>query len=299
MVIKFKLSREWLANKLPFKMYREHWQKRMKAARVSLRSAYKRLPWSRALTRKGVLYLSALLMTVVTVSGIFYLAYGTRPMGRLEPGEELKELDALTGPPPGQFEQYGGREPLVLNGQGETPGGAAGVEKAVLTELETPPEPTPAGAVPVLAGQELPPLPGNLINPVIAPITADFGWRQHPVFDDWRFHTGVDLAAPLDTPVQAVLDGTVTDIYQDPILGQVIILAHGSNWETSYGHCQDIRPEVGSYVAQGEVIAVVGETGLFSEPHLHFELRCNGQAVDPREYLPASSPSDQGRVDNS
>ena len=107
MAIKVKYFREWLADRLPFKGYRERWQRGMKAARVSLRSVSKRLPWSRSLTRKGILYLSLLLMAAVTVSGIFYLAYGIRPMGEPEPWEDLKELDAVTGAPPGQLEQSG------------------------------------------------------------------------------------------------------------------------------------------------------------------------------------------------
>ena len=90
------------------------------------------------------------------------------------------------------------------------------------------------------------------------------------------------------------MDGVVAAVYQDPLLGQVVVLTHGSHWESRYSHCQDVRAEVGSYVAQGEVIALVGESDLYPESHLHFELRCNGQAVDPLEYLP-----DPERMDGS
>ncbi|HHY37008.1 MAG TPA: M23 family metallopeptidase [Firmicutes bacterium] len=280
MAIKLKLAREWLAGRL---------------TRLSIRSAAKGLPWSKSLTRKGALRLSLLLLAAVTVSGIFYFAYSSRPMGRsLVPGKDFGGLDALTGALPEQWEGQGAGEPPVpLEGP---------VTKAEVEE-PAPAESAPAtagpvageegkaaGEVPVLAVQEFPSLPGNLINPVIAPVTAEFGWRQHPVFGDWRFHPGVDLAAPPDTPVQAVLAGVVADIYKDPILGQVMVLAHDSNWESRYGHIRDMRTEVGGYVAQGEVIALVEERNLYPEAHLHFELRWNGQAVDPQRYLPAPSP---------
>lgn len=298
MAIKVKYFREWLADRLPFKGYRERWQRGMKAARVSLRSVSKRLPWSRSLTRKGILYLSLLLMAAVTVSGIFYLAYGIRPMGEPEPWEDLKELDAVTGAPPGQLEQSGEVEVQLPPEEGAATGGeeveAVTAEPVLVSEESVEGEEEAAGEVAALVEEELPPLPGKPINPVIAPLAADFGWRQHPALGDWRYHTGIDSAAPLDTPVQAVLDGVVAAVYQDPLLGQVVVLTHGSHWESRYSHCQDVRAEVGSYVAQGEVIALVGESDLYPESHLHFELRCNGQAVDPLEYLP-----DPERMDGS
>ena len=129
---------------------------------------------------------------------------------------------------------------------------------------------TPADSTPSAAG---------LIWPVQAPITSPFGWR-------WgRMHEGIDLGAAFGTPIVAAAPGTV--IYAGWLggYGNLTVIDHGGGLATAYGHQSRIDVAVGQQVAQGQVIGAVGSTGHSTGPHLHFEVRVNGQAVDPLGYL--------------
>ena len=120
---------------------------------------------------------------------------------------------------------------------------------------------------------------GALIWPVNAPITSPFGWR-------WgRMHEGIDLGAAYGTPIAAAASGTV--IYAGWLggYGNLTVIDHGGGLSTAYGHQSSIGVSVGQQVAQGEIIGNVGSTGHSTGPHLHFEVRVNGQAVDPLGYL--------------
>jgi murein DD-endopeptidase MepM/ murein hydrolase activator NlpD len=124
--------------------------------------------------------------------------------------------------------------------------------------------------------------------PLIGPITSPFGAR-------WGgFHNGIDIARPMYTPIVAAAAGQVVTVghpylaYGDT--AEVIIIAHGSNFQTLYGHLDDVtRPpvvKVGQWVYAGQVIAYEGMTGWTTGPHLHFMTIVNGRAVDPLQYLP-------------
>jgi murein DD-endopeptidase MepM/ murein hydrolase activator NlpD len=120
---------------------------------------------------------------------------------------------------------------------------------------------------------------GALIWPVNAPITSPFGWR-------WgRMHEGIDLGAAYGTPIAAAGAGTV--IYAGWLggYGNLTVIDHGGGLSTAYGHQSQIGVSVGQPVAQGQIIGNVGSTGHSTGPHLHFEVRVNGQAVDPLGYL--------------
>jgi murein DD-endopeptidase MepM/ murein hydrolase activator NlpD len=123
--------------------------------------------------------------------------------------------------------------------------------------------------------------------PVVGPITSGFGPR-------WGgFHNGLDIAAPMFTPVRAGAPGVVVTVGK-PYLAYgdtatVVIIAHGSNFSTLYGHLNDDRPptvKVGQFVTAGQIIAYIGMTGFTTGPHLHFMTIVNGRAVDPRPYMP-------------
>ncbi len=119
----------------------------------------------------------------------------------------------------------------------------------------------------------------GFIWPVSAPMTSPFGWR-------WgRMHEGVDLGAAYGTPIAAAAAGTV--IYAGWLggYGNLTVIDHGGGLATAYGHQSSIGVGVGQSVAQGEIIGNVGSTGHSTGPHLHFEVRVNGQAVDPLGYL--------------
>ncbi len=119
----------------------------------------------------------------------------------------------------------------------------------------------------------------GLIWPVNAPLTSPFGWR-------WgRMHEGIDLGAAYGTPIAAAAAGTV--IYAGWLggYGNLTVIDHGGGLATAYGHQSQITVTVGQQVGQGDIIGNVGSTGHSTGPHLHFEVRIDGQAVDPLGYL--------------
>ncbi|MNX62150.1 Murein DD-endopeptidase MepM [compost metagenome] len=126
------------------------------------------------------------------------------------------------------------------------------------------------------------PLPG-------ARLTSDFGVRaKDPVTGKALVdghHDGYDLAAPMGSPIRAAKTGTVTFVGPRGGYGNAVVLAHPEGWTTLYGHASRLAVKVGQVVKAGEVIAYVGSTGHSTGPHLHYELRRNGQAVDPKLAL--------------
>ncbi|VVD69698.1 M23 family metallopeptidase [Pandoraea commovens] len=119
-------------------------------------------------------------------------------------------------------------------------------------------------------------------------ITSEFGTRRHPVRRVSHSHTGVDFAAPVGTPVRAAADGEVKFIgFQQYGYGRYIVISHRYGSETLYAHLsavvEDLR--IGDTVSTGERIGAIGRTGTATGPHLHFELRRNGNPVDPGPLL--------------
>jgi murein DD-endopeptidase MepM/ murein hydrolase activator NlpD len=119
----------------------------------------------------------------------------------------------------------------------------------------------------------------GLIWPVQGPITSPFGMR-------WgRMHEGIDIGVPYGTPIHAAASGTVIYAGWMSGYGNLIVIDHGRGLATAYGHQSALAVGNGASVAQGEVIGYVGCTGHCFGPHLHFEVRVNGQPVDPLGYL--------------
>ncbi|MDR2634191.1 MAG: M23 family metallopeptidase [Treponema sp.] len=116
-------------------------------------------------------------------------------------------------------------------------------------------------------------------------LTSPFGMRVNPVTGVLRNHNGLDLAAPAGTEVYAAREGVVTEIGEDRIYGKYIIIRHGNNWVSLYGHLSKIDTVLRKQVESGSLIGRVGSTGQSTGPHLHFELRQNGKAQDPDKYL--------------
>ncbi|MDR0561905.1 MAG: M23 family metallopeptidase [Spirochaetaceae bacterium] len=116
-------------------------------------------------------------------------------------------------------------------------------------------------------------------------LTSDFGPRINPITGDFRNHNGLDLAAPAGTEVYAVREGVVTEIGEDAVYGNYIIIRHSDGWASLYGHLSKIETALRRSVKSGTLIGRVGSTGQSTGPHLHFELRQNGKAQDPGKYL--------------
>ena len=120
--------------------------------------------------------------------------------------------------------------------------------------------------------------------PLEGRISSGFGWRSISVAGN-RFHGGIDIAAPSGTPVRAARGGIVTRAGWVGAYGYLIVLDHGGGWETRYAHLSRIDVRLGERVAQGAVVGLVGSTGASTGPHLHFEVRRDGLALDPLAYL--------------
>jgi murein DD-endopeptidase MepM/ murein hydrolase activator NlpD len=116
-------------------------------------------------------------------------------------------------------------------------------------------------------------------------LTSPFGIRDDPITGATSMHRGLDLAAPEGTEVFAAADGTVTAVGNDPVYGIYIIITHSNRWTSLYGHLQTAYTVLHSEVKSGSLIGRVGSTGQSTGPHLHFELRQNGRALDPAGRL--------------
>jgi murein DD-endopeptidase MepM/ murein hydrolase activator NlpD len=122
---------------------------------------------------------------------------------------------------------------------------------------------------------------GNLGLPVGGRITSRFGYRIHPVLHVRRLHTGVDIACPTGTPVHAAADGVVVLAGWYGAYGNAVVLDHGGNVSTLYGHNCRLCVSMGQRVTKGQVIAYSGSTGWSTGPHVHYEKRVNGRPVNP------------------
>jgi murein DD-endopeptidase MepM/ murein hydrolase activator NlpD len=106
----------------------------------------------------------------------------------------------------------------------------------------------------------------------------------HPINKKKTTHMGIDVAAPAGTPVFAMGDGVVKKAVEEKGWGKMIVLDHGDGYATFYGHLDEIKVEAGVKVRGGEVIGKVGNTGQSTGPHLHFEVRLNGQHLNPADF---------------
>ncbi|WP_049778618.1 M23 family metallopeptidase [Accumulibacter sp.] len=140
-----------------------------------------------------------------------------------------------------------------------------------------------------------------LLSPIeFSRVTSGFAdARLHPILQTWRAHKGVDYAAPTGTRVLAVADGIVEAADFRNGYGKLIVLRHQGAYSTACGHLDDFAPGIrpGARIRQGDTIGTVGQTGLASGPHLHYEFRGNDEPVDPlAATLPKSRPLDGAQL---
>jgi len=126
------------------------------------------------------------------------------------------------------------------------------------------------------------PIPGGRI-------TSPFGMRYSPITGDLHFHGGIDIAAPIGTEVLSAREGRVVFVGKDLILGNYIIIQHGKYYQTIYGHLNKILVELNQNVQSGMIVGTLGNTGMSTGPHLHFEIRNNGESRDPLKLVPKVS----------
>lgn len=122
-------------------------------------------------------------------------------------------------------------------------------------------------------------------------LTSYYGYRYHPLDGDWRYHSGIDISMgdAYGKNIIATRDGTVIlsslESESGTGYGNYIIIDHGDGYTSLYGHCSELLVSTGQRVSKGQIIARVGSTGWSTGPHLHFEVRYNGETVDPLDYV--------------
>jgi murein DD-endopeptidase MepM/ murein hydrolase activator NlpD len=125
----------------------------------------------------------------------------------------------------------------------------------------------------------------------VTTVLMPYGWQTHPTTGQVFFHSGVDLLAPVGSPVQAIAPGTIVFANDQGSYGQLVIINHEGGLQSRYAHLGEIRVSVGEKVNQGDLLGTVGTTGepTVSQPHLHFEIRSSSDlgwvAEDPQGYL--------------
>jgi len=123
-------------------------------------------------------------------------------------------------------------------------------------------------------------------NKQLIALASGFGLRIHPVYKVKKMHNGIDFAASIGTPVYATADGSVTKVeVRFSGYGKMVEIDHGFGYRTRYAHMHDFAVKKGQHVKRGDLIGYVGNTGLSTAPHLHYEVFINDQRVDPVHYF--------------
>ncbi|MGA2571873.1 MAG: M23 family metallopeptidase [Terracidiphilus sp.] len=135
--------------------------------------------------------------------------------------------------------------------------------------------------------------------PVEGRVGSSFGEREDPINGEGAFHTGIDIDAPYGTPVRATADGSVVDAAMGTGYGREIMLDHGHELRTLYGHLSAAAVVPGQHVIRGQVIGYVGQSGRATGPHLHYEVRVHNVPVNPHKYLRATYAQETYLADNS
>jgi murein DD-endopeptidase MepM/ murein hydrolase activator NlpD len=127
-------------------------------------------------------------------------------------------------------------------------------------------------------------------------VTSKFGYRRHPITGRSSMHLGIDIAAKTGTDIVAMADGVVIFSGRKSGYGNIVEIRHANGLETRYGHNSQNLVSEGDMVRKGQVIAKLGSTGRSTGPHVHFEVRRNGEAVNPMQYLDLSQKSRLARL---
>lgn len=126
---------------------------------------------------------------------------------------------------------------------------------------------------------------GMVMWPAEGRISSPFGYRTHPIRGTRHFHSGIDIVVSRGTPIRAVAPGVVTTSKWFGGYGRTIVIDHGDGYTTMYAHNDQLLVRTGAFVVAGQVVALSGNTGVSTGPHLHFEIRINDEPVNPMEYL--------------
>lgn len=129
----------------------------------------------------------------------------------------------------------------------------------------------------------------SYVTPLKGTLSSPFGYREHPIEGEEKFHYGIDIAAATGTAICSFAAGTVMACGESTSLGKYVIVSHGKGITTLYAHCSKLCASTGTDVKAGQKIAEVGETGLATGPHCHFQLEMNGVYLNPIYYVSLSA----------
>ena len=136
-----------------------------------------------------------------------------------------------------------------------------------------------------------------VLNRDLTRVASGYGWRNDPVYHTPRFHAGMDFTAPIGTDVYATGNAVVTFVGWKQGYGNCVLIDHGFNYETLYAHLSKALVHKGQKVKRGDIIALVGNSGKSTGPHLHYEVHYKGSPVDPRNfYFQDLSPEEYDRM---
>ena len=123
------------------------------------------------------------------------------------------------------------------------------------------------------------------LAPVRGRITSTFGFRTSPFTGKTKMHWGIDLAAPLGSPVYATANGRVVRVAKTEDYGNVLEIRHNAHLLTRYAHTKEVYVHLGDEIQKGEIVAAVGNTGHSTGPHVHYEIEAEGQKINPKSYI--------------
>ena len=136
-----------------------------------------------------------------------------------------------------------------------------------------------------------------VLNKDLKRMASGYGWRVDPVYHIRRFHQGMDFSAPVGTEIFATGNGTVKYVGWKQGYGETVEIDHGFSYSTLYAHCSKLLVKRGQKVKRGDIIALVGNTGKSTGPHVHYEVHYNDRAIDPRNfYFYDLSPEEYDRM---
>ncbi|MBE3576601.1 MAG: M23 family metallopeptidase [Limnochordales bacterium] len=128
--------------------------------------------------------------------------------------------------------------------------------------------------------------------PVRGPVQEKFGWFQHPIYQDWRLHAGIDLQVAPGTAVKAAAAGKVSSIFNDPVNSLTVVIDHGNGVESLYGGLAQLNVKVGQELTGGEILGRAGSAQTpDGRPYLFFAIKAGGEYIDPLPLLPAGQES--------
>lgn len=130
-------------------------------------------------------------------------------------------------------------------------------------------------------------------------LTSLYGMRVHPITGAYKLHTGIDIGAPLGTSFVAAANGIVSKATFNTAYGNMVIIDHGGGVQTLYAHGNEILVQVGQVVSAGTEVLKVGSTGYSTGPHAHFEIRINGQTINPIDFLLKSDEKKDGETEEN